>query len=92
MRRPLPEAMPARWSRFRWAVDVTTYLTVTGLATFHGIRRQFPDADSLRPIGGWSPFGRRAGTFGFTAAASDLAAEPAVANLGRWRASRGMAY
>jgi hypothetical protein len=79
-----------RLSRLRWAADVTTYLTLSGLATFHGIRRDIPEAESLPAIGGWTPFGQRSGAIGLRAAATALAAEPALTNLDRWRTSHGV--
>jgi hypothetical protein len=73
------------WSRLRWADDLRTYLRLCGLASFQGIHRHMTQWESLRVIPQWKPVSRRAAIPQLRDAGAALAAEPAIANLQRWR-------
>lgn len=79
-----------QWSRLRWAGDLRTYLRICGLASFHGIRRDVPNAEHMQVLVDWRPYGRRAVAPTLRTAGSMLAAEPAIADLWRWRASTAL--
>jgi hypothetical protein len=72
-----------------WAADLRKYLWLSGLASFHGIRRRIANAVALDVISAWSPIPERAAVVpGLLTAGVMLAAEPAIAPLRGWRVRR----